>query len=139
MPTTVRHLARVVALQTLFEIEFSVNTPESILERTLGIKGLAGEPALFAGELVRGVAENRLSLDDRISLYAPAFPVNQLSPIDRNILRIALFEMQVAVKAPPKVVVNEAVELAKEFGAATSPKFINGVLGAAIKDSPKQA
>jgi N utilization substance protein B len=102
-------------------------------------KGLSGEPALFAGSLVKGVMDNRQAIDEKIALYAPAFPVDQLSPIDRNILRLAFFEMQISVSAPPRVVVNEAVELAKEFGAATSPKFVNGVLGSVITGMPKQA
>jgi N utilization substance protein B len=132
MPTGHRHLARIVALQTLFELEFAANSPDSILERTLKIKALSGDGAGFAGELVHGVLDNQEQLNDTIKRVATAFPVDQLAPMDRNILRIALYEILIDHKTPAKVAVNEAVELAKEFGADTSPKFVNGVLGAVI-------
>jgi N utilization substance protein B len=138
MPTGQRHLARIVALQTLFELEFAANSPGSILERTLEKKALHGEGADFAGALVHGVLDNREQLNDTIKRFATAFPVDQLAPMDRNILRIALFEMLLDDKTPAKVAINEAVELAKEFGADTSPKFINGVLGSVISDSSKR-
>ena len=139
MPISHRHIARIVTLQTLFELEFAANSPESILERTIEIKALTGEAAAFAGELVRGVLTNKQLLDDTIRRFAPAFPVDQLFPMDRNILRLALYEMLISKTTPPKVVVNEAVELAKEFGADTSPKFVNGVLGSVISDTGKPA
>jgi transcription antitermination protein NusB len=139
MPISHRHIARIVALQTLFELEFAANSPESILERTIEIKALTGEAADFAGELVNGVLSKKQLLDDNIGHFAPAFPVDHLSSMDRNILRLALFEILIYKNTPPKVVVNEAVELAKEFGADTSPKFINGVLGSVISDTGKTA
>lgn len=139
MPTSHRHNARIVALQTLFELEFAANSPETILSRNLEIKMLSGETASFAGELVKGATDNKQSLDDTISRFAPAFPIKQLSPMDRNILRLALYEILIEKVTPPRVVVNEAIELAKEFCAETSPKFINGVLGSVISDMPKQA
>ena len=139
MPISHRHIARIVTLQTLFELEFAANSPESILERTIAIKALTGEAAAFAGELVNGVLTNKQILDDTIRRFAPAFPVDQLSSMDRNILRLALYEILISKTAPPKVVVNEAVELAKEFGADTSPKFVNGVLGSVISDTGKSA
>jgi N utilization substance protein B len=139
MPISHRHIARIVTLQTLFELEFAANSPESILERTIAIKALTGEAAAFAAELVNGVLANKQILDDTIRRFAPAFPVDQLSSMDRNILRLALYEIIISKTAPPKVVVNEAVELAKEFGADTSPKFVNGVLGSVISDTGKSA
>ena len=139
MPISHRHIARIVTLQTLFELEFAANSPESILERTIEIKALSGEAAAFAGELVNGVLTNKQILDDAIRRFAPAFPVDQLSSMDRNILRLALYEILISKTAPPKVAVNEAVELAKEFGADTSPKFVNGVLGSVISDTEKSA
>lgn len=139
MPISHRHIARIVTLQTLFELEFAANSPESILERTIEIKELTGEAAHFASELVNGVLANKQILDDTIRRFAPAFPVDQLSAMDRNILRLALYEIRISKTAPPKVVVNEAVELAKEFGADTSPKFVNGVLGSVISDTGKLA
>ena len=139
MPISQRHIARIVALQTLFELDFVANSPESILERTIKIKALTGEAAAFAGELVNGVLANKQRLDDAIRRFAPAFPVDQLSSMDRNILRLALYELLISDTTPPKVAVNEAVELAKEFGADTSPKFVNGVLGSVISDTGKPA
>ena len=139
MPISHRHIARIVTLQTLFELEFAANSPESILERTIEIKALTGEAAAFASELVKGVLTNKQLLDDTIRRFAPSFPVDQLFPMDRNILRLALYEMLISKTTPPKVVVNEAVELAKEFGADTSPKFVNGVLGSVISDTGKPA
>jgi N utilization substance protein B len=126
-------------MQTLFELEFASNSPESILERTVEIKALTGEAAAFAAELVKGVIANKQRLDDAIRRFAPAFPVDQLSAMDRTILRLALYEILVSKTTPPKVAVNEAVELAKEFGADTSPKFVNGVLGSVISDTGRTA
>jgi N utilization substance protein B len=137
MPTSPRHRARIVALQTLYELEFAANSQTNILERNLEEKELTGELAAFAGGLVSGVVANIQSLDDTISRFATAFPVDQLAPMDRNILRLALFEILVDKKVPPKVAINEAVELAKEFGADTTPKFINGVLGSVISQTKK--
>jgi N utilization substance protein B len=128
-----------VTVQTLFELEFASNSPESVLERTVEIKALTGEAAAFAAELVKGVISNKQRLDDAIRRFAPAFPVDQLSAMDRTILRLALYEILVSKTTPPKVAVNEAVELAKEFGADTSPKFVNGVLGSVISDTGRTA
>ncbi len=132
MPTGLRHLARIAALQTLFELEFAANSPDSVLERTLTIKSLSGDSAGFARELVHGVLDNQDRLNSTIKRFATAFPVDQLAAMDRNVLKIALYEILIDSKTPAKVVINEAVELAKEFGADTSPKFINGVLGTVI-------
>lgn len=137
MPYSLRHRARIVALQTLYEIEFAASNGDSILERNLQKRGLSGELASFAGALVSGVIKNRQSLDETISRFATAFPVNQLAVMDRNILRLSLFEILIDKSVPAKVAINEAVELAKEFGADTAPKFINGVLGSAISDLQK--
>ena len=138
MPRGLRHRARIAALQALFELEFAANQPDSILERTLQETGLLGEAAEFSRTLVQGVIGQKQFLDQIIGHYAPVFPVDQLAPMDRNILRLALFEIMVQKSAPPKVAVNEAVELAKEFGAETSPRFINGVLGSFMADIEKQ-
>jgi len=139
MPIGQRHLARIVALQTLFELEFAANSPDSVLERTLKIKALSDDGAIFASELVHGVLDNQEQLNGTIKRLATAFPVDQLAPMDRNILRIALYEILIDQKTPAKVAVNEAVELAKEFGADASPKFVNGVLGAVIpKDKERK-
>ena len=86
----------------------------------------------FAQELLGGVSKSRLGLDNVITRYAPAWPVSQLSVIDRNILRIALFELIYTPGTPRKTAINEAVELAKIFGSESSARFINGVLGSAM-------
>jgi N utilization substance protein B len=134
MPVSLRHRARIVALQTLYEHEFAANTSNSILERNLKERELISETASFAGSLVTGVTVNKQRLDETISRFATAFPVDQLAAMDRNILRLALFEILIDKSVPAKVAINEAVELAKEFGADTAPKFINGVLGSALSE-----
>jgi transcription antitermination protein NusB len=139
MPTSPRHRARIVALQTLYELEFAANSQKNILGRNLEEKELSGEIADFAVSLVAGVVDNKQFLDSTISRFATAFPVDQLAPMDRNILRLALFEILVSKDVPPKVAINEAVELAKEFGADTAPKFINGVLGAVVAQDKNTA
>jgi N utilization substance protein B len=138
MPTSLRHRARIVALQTLYELDFAANTGPSILERNVQERELSEDGAAFAGGLVAGVTANKDSLDATISRFATAFPVDQLAAMDRNILRLALFEILIDKSVPAKVAINEAVELAKEFGADTAPKFINGVLGSVVSGSQKK-
>jgi N utilization substance protein B len=137
MPAGQRRRSRIAALQTLYEWEYAANSPEQILERTLDGKELTGTASEFATRLVKGVIENRQKLDDNIRRLAPAFPVSQLAAMDRNILRIALFEILIDRSVPAKAAINEAVELAKDFGSDKSPKFINGVLGSAISGLSK--
>lgn len=132
MSSGLRHQARVAALQTLFELEFTANSPTSILARTLQKKNLRGSTATFSEELVTGVVKNQQFIDDFIRQFATAFPLEQIAPVDRNILRLALFEILLHNKVPHKVAINEAIELAKAFGSETSPKFINGVLGSVV-------
>ena len=97
------------------------------------------EPLPFAERLVRGVRDNLLDLDAVIHRYAPAWPVSQLSAVDRNVLRIALFELLFHQQTPVKSAVNEAVELAKMFGSESSARFTNGVLGSVIADLEAEA
>lgn len=137
MSIGLRHRVRIAVLQTLFELEFAANSPDSILGRTLQEKELSSE-ADFAEKLLNGVVDNKQFLDDTIGRFAPAFPVDQLASMDRNILRLALFEILIQKLVPPKVAINEAVNLAKEFGTDTSPKFVNGVLGSVISEMQKQ-
>jgi transcription antitermination protein NusB len=139
MPSSLRHRARIVALQTLYELEFAANTSSSILERTLKERELPEGATPFAEGLVNGVTQNKHFLDGTISRFAKAFPVGQLAAMDRTILRLALFEILVDKSVPAKVAINEAVELAKEFGADTAPKFINGVLGSVITELQNKA
>jgi transcription antitermination protein NusB len=124
-----RHKARMVALQALYESDCVSHDAETSLSR-LAVRYSLLEPALsFAKELVNGVMENKEKIDALIQANAPSWPLEQLSAIDRNILRLAIFEISVDNKVPIKAAINEAVELAKTFGSDNSPKFINGVLG----------
>jgi N utilization substance protein B len=125
----VRRKARTIALQTLYELDCSAHQPNEILARLLQEKPLPDEAADFARSIVNGVLGNKKSIDDVIRRFAPAFPIEQIAPIDRNILRLAIFEVLFDNRVPVKAAINEAVELAKSFGSDTSQKFVNGVLG----------
>jgi N utilization substance protein B len=91
----------------------------------------------FAWDLVEGVLANRATLDAEIERFAPEWPVAQLAPIDRNILRIALFELRYQPETPAAAVIDEAVELAKDFGSEASPKFVNGVLASVVREGSR--
>jgi N utilization substance protein B len=124
-----RRKARVAALQALYEADVSNHDPLPALERLIGEEALTEQQAAFARELVRGVIEHRESIDDVIHQAAPQWPVDQLSAIDRNILRLAIREILMNNGAPIRAAINEAVELAKSYGSDSSAKFVNGVLG----------
>jgi N utilization substance protein B len=123
-----RRKARAFALQALYEIDSAGRNPEEVVIRLLADKRLSEDNITFIRELVNGVIRNRDELDGNIKRFAPAWPIKQLSLLDRNILRLAIFELLFDNKAPIKVVINEAVELAKAFGSDNSARFINGVL-----------
>ncbi|NJM39946.1 MAG: transcription antitermination factor NusB [Anaerolineae bacterium] len=128
----VRHAARALTLQVLYEVDLSQHQPGTVLSRHfVESSELPDELRAFARDLVSGVTARRAALDDKIHACAPDFPVNELAAIDRNVLRIALLELERG-DVPMKAVVNEAVELAKEFGGDASSRFINGVLASAI-------
>lgn len=127
-----RHPARRVALQTLFEIDFNRGDPRETWTRGAFRAGLTEAAAAFAWELVAGVLEHRKALDAEIAALAPEFPIEQMAKIDKNVLRIALYELRVSGDAPAGVVIDEAVELAKLFGSEAAPKFVNGVLATAV-------
>ena len=135
-----RHLGRIVALQTLYEYEFRVESADAsadideILVRNLARYETAIDDKGFVDTLVKGVIAEQADLDIKIQPIAPDWPINQIARIDRNILRIGLYELlHQAEVIPPKVAINEAVELAKAFGSDNSSKFINGVLGTAYR------
>ena len=121
-----------MALQTLFEIDFNRADPKETWERGSVRAGLAENAAAFAWQLIDGVLGHKLALDEEIQQLAPEFPISQMAPVDRNILRIALFELRVMGDAPAAAIIDEAVELAKLFGSEASPKFVNGVLATAV-------
>jgi N utilization substance protein B len=128
----VRHRARIAALQALFEIDCAHHHPTAVIERRLEEAALPEPGAEFARVLVEGVSVHRDELDALIRQYAPEWPVDQIAIIDRNILRLAIFEILLRNDTPVKVAINEAVELAKEFGSDSSGRFVNGVLGSLV-------
>ncbi|MCB0183897.1 MAG: transcription antitermination factor NusB [Caldilineaceae bacterium] len=135
-PETIRqrHQARTVALQALYEIDSVQHKPGFVVDERLRENTLDEQGTAFLRWLVSGVLAHQSAIDLLIGELAPEWPVDQLAIIDRNILRLALFEIGVEkADAPPKVIVNEAVELAKAFGSDSTPRFVNGVLGAALK------
>jgi len=127
--TGTRRKARQLALQALYEIDSVGHDAEEVVTHLLANERLAEENSAFISELVGGVIHNRQKIDQNIQNFAPAWPVEQIPVIDRNILRLAIFEIIFDNKVPVKVAINEAVELAKTFGSDSSSKFVNGVLG----------
>ena len=133
-----RRKARSIALQALYEIDSVQHDPEETLKNLREELNLSEETFKFASELVNGVIRYKEKLDAQIHRYAPAWPIEQIAFIDRNILRLAIFEILIDNKIPVKVAINEAVELAKNFGGDSSSKFINGVLGAVSANISKE-
>jgi len=127
--TGARRKARIAALQVLYELDCTKHKVEEALARLRAGEKLPPEAIIFSGELVKGVLQHKPDLDALIKKFAPAFPPEQMSVIDRNILRLAIFEILFDDKTPIKVAINEAIELAKGFGGDSSPRLINGVLG----------
>jgi N utilization substance protein B len=127
-----RHPARRVALQSLFEIDFNRGDPKDTWTRGALRAGLTEEAAAFAWSLIAGVLEHRKELDAEIAALAPEWPIDQMAKIDKNVLRIALYELRYAGDAPAAAIIDEAVELAKLFGSEVAPKFVNGVLATAV-------
>ena len=125
----IRRQARIAALQALYELDCTKHKVEETSARLRARETLAQEALSFSEELVKGVLQHKSELDALIKKFAPAFPPEQMSSIDRNILRLAIFEILFKDKTPFKVAINEAIELAKEFGSDSSPRLINGVLG----------
>ena len=125
-----RTRARSLALQVLYEVDVAKHPPADIYKLRLEETPLAHELSDFARQIIFGVIPLTNTLDQIIAKYAPEWPLDQIAAIDRNILRMALWEFAVYHDTPIKVVINEAVELAKQFGSDSAPRFINGVLGA---------
>ena len=134
-----RHLGRIVALQTLYEYDFRGGNAapyslDSIYKRNIEQFSDEIDDKDFVINLITGVDDHTQELDSILAPLAPEWPLDQISQIDKIILRIALYELHHRPKTPPKVVINEAVELAKSFGGDNSSKFVNGVLGTALKN-----
>ena|SRR5579884_3011420 len=141
-----RHLGRIIALQTLYEQDLRLEAADQqfdlseVLKRNIGRYDQMLEDVAFVEQLVKGVSEQSDKLDAKLQPVAPEWPINQIARMDRLVLRIGLYELENEADVPPKVVINEAVELAKAFGGENSSKFVNGVLGTLLrqKEQPKE-
>jgi N utilization substance protein B len=127
-----RREVRLLALQALFEVDSSHHLPESVLAHRLEEKALSNDGEAFLRQLVFGVLQHQGNLDRIIESIATDWPLEQMAIVDRNILRLAIYEITIGTGTPVKVAINEAVELAKLFGSDSSRRFVNGVLGALV-------
>jgi len=125
-----RTRARSLALQVLYEVDIANHAPADVFKSRLEEAPLTNDLSEFARQIIFGVLPLTTNLDLLIARYAPEWPLDQIAAIDRNILRIALWEFAVLRETPIKVAINEAVELAKLYGSDSAPRFVNGVLGA---------
>lgn len=133
---TGRHLSRTIAMQTLYQWDFNGKQDKNLSDMLAQNKkelALTIDDNGFSESIVNGVTKNILQIDDYIKKYAPEWPIEQITIIDRNILRIGIYELEFSKETPPKVAINEAIELAKTFGGESSGRFINGVLGTIFK------
>jgi transcription antitermination protein NusB len=130
-----RHLSRTVAMQTLYEWDFNgkKSSIEELAKHNIDQLAPGLEDPNFIHELLNGVEKHLLDLDKIIVETAPEWPLDQITIVDRNILRLGIYELVFAKEVPPKVAINEAVELGKTFGGESSGKFVNGVLGTLFK------
>lgn len=132
-----RHLGRAVVMQTLYQWDFNGKKEKdlkSLLKRNLKEFAPGLEDEGFSEDLFEGVIKNIKEIDALITKYAPEWPLEQITVVDRNVLRIGVYELKFATDIPSKVAINEAIELAKSFGGESSGKFVNGVLGAIYKN-----
>ena len=135
-----RHLARTIALQTLYQWDFNNKNSgdlDLIISRNLKEFAPQFDDNGFIKNLVKGVIKNQPEIDKLIVKYAPEWPIEQITMVDRNVLRIGIQEMKYDPEIPEKVAINEAIELAKTFGGESSGKFVNGVLGTIYKEMMK--
>jgi len=132
-----RRRARALALQALFEIDSSRHEPGIVLAQRFAEAKLSSDGEAFARALVSGIVQQRERIDAIIHRHAPEWPVDQMANVDRNVLRIAIYEFAIAEMTPTRVAINEAIELAKLYGSESTPRFVNGVLGSftAMPDS----
>lgn len=147
MSTASRRHARILALQTLYEIDSTDHAPEAVLlrnvEEPITENTNPTEPPDesvrdYTSALVAGVLQNRDTLDHIIEESAPSWPLDQMAKIDKNILRLAIFEILFDNRVPLKAAINEAVELGKRFGSESSSRFVNGVLGTVAANQPQR-
>lgn len=132
-----RHLGRTLAMQTLYEWDFNRQRKTDLMRAAKeNVKKFAPgfDDVDFTLNLINGILKHLPEIDQMITKYAPEWPLEQITVVDRNILRLGTYELVFAADIPPKVAINEAIELAKTFGGESSGKFVNGVLGAIYKD-----
>lgn len=135
-----RHLARAIALQSLYEWDFyrGAKDPVVVTDRNLEEFATQLDEKDFARDIVKGVVLHQDEIDASIRKFAPDWPLEKITTVDRNVLRIASYELKYNFEIPSKVAINEAIELAKTFGGESSGKFVNGVLGAIYRDQAAQ-
>lgn len=132
-----RRRARRITLEALYEIDLTDHDPYTVMEHRLDDQPLESAGVEFAYKLLNGVLEFQPGMDELIARYAPEWPLEQMAVIDRNILRMAIFEFLIDTETPVKVAINEAVELAKMYGSDSAPRFVNGVLGTLAEQIPR--
>lgn len=133
-PTTYHHQGRALALQVLYEVDLTGHDWKASLIAHAGSEEVSPRVEGFAEEAIAGVVASKERVDALMQRHAPMWPIEQLSAVDRSILRLALYELLPGSTVPAKVTINEAVELAKEYGGETSARFVNGVLGSALEE-----
>ena len=127
-----RRRTRALVMQALYESDTVEHSALDVLDERLSAMGLSRKDAEFARALLDGILANAAEIDKIIAEFAPGWPISQMAVVDRNILRMAIYEIMLSEDTPPRVAVNEAVELAKAFGGDSAPRFINGVLGSVM-------
>lgn len=131
-----RHSARLIALQSLYQWDFNGSQEKDlskIVNYNIAEINPAAQDRKFIEALVDGVIKNQAEIDKLIVEYAPEWPLDQITVVDRNVLRLGIYELTFGTEVPAKVAINEAIEIAKSFGGESSGKFVNGVLGAVYK------
>jgi transcription antitermination protein NusB len=131
-----RRRARRATLEALYEFDIAEHPPGEVLQRRISENPMEKAGVEFASRLMQGVVANQDGMDRLIERYAPEWPLDQMAVIDRNILRMAIYEFIISDETPVKVAINEAVELAKTYGSDSAPRFINGVLGTLAERIP---
>ncbi|CAN5810733.1 transcription antitermination factor NusB [soil metagenome] len=127
-----RRLARELAMKVFFEADLTDRDPLELFERYREEGDLKDVDGRYAERLVRAIADSLEDIDRRLAVAAPAFPIDQLATVDRNVLRVAVCELGPEFTVPPKVVINEAIEIAKDYGGDASGRFVNGALGSIV-------
>jgi N utilization substance protein B len=136
-----RHLSRTLAMQSLYQWDFNGADDkelDNILQYNLSEFASGFNDEGFSAHLIKGVVKNKKEIDKLIGKYATEWPIEQITIVDRNILRIGIYELKLDPEIPSKVAINEAIEVAKAYGGESSGKFVNGVLGAIFKEMEKK-